>query len=490
MLFLRAAPLSTVPATPGTSMSIVFRLLALLALASITTLPLPSVYAQNGGNGGDDGDGDGDVFVFGDPIAGVDVDATGVLRVRQMDPRVAQQRLMAARAAEGADVMRQSDLRKISLQRLEAALADRLEQGRGPDDEMHSLAGLTGVDYVFFYPETGDIVIAGPAEGFVTDPTDRLVGIRSGKPVLMLEDLVTALRAYAPRQAPTRLISVSIDPTAEGLQRMQRFLTSIAGRVRPNDALRVAQGLKQNLGLQNVTIKGIPAATHFARVLVEADYRMKLVGIGLEQLPVPVKSYVARANPRMVAANAMERWYFQPNYDGISVSEDGLAMKINERRVQLVGENERVAAGGQRVQGRRPNKASQAFCGEFTEKYPQIARRVRVYAELQQLIDVAIAAAYIQESDFYGQAGWEMPVMGDETRFAVETYTAPSKVETAVNAIWKGNTLMTPLGGGVHVQPRLALQPSRLQVDSEGENVRAKQAAGPTDLADGQWWWD
>ena len=95
---------------------------------------------------------------------------------------------------------------------------------------------------------------------------------------------------------------------------------------------------------------------------------MKLIGIGLERLPVRVMSYVERAKPSTVAANAMERWYFQPNYDGVAVSEDGFAMKIKERGVQLVGANERVANGGQRVASGRVNKASQAFCLDFTNK--------------------------------------------------------------------------------------------------------------------------
>ncbi|MEM6474196.1 MAG: DUF1598 domain-containing protein, partial [Planctomycetota bacterium] len=282
---------------------------------------------------------------------------------------------------------------------------------------------------------------------------------------------------------------VSIDPTAEGLQRMQDFLASVRGRVQPSDAARLAQGLKQNLGLQTVSIRGIPTDTHFARVLVEADYRMKLIGIGLERLPMRFQSYVDRANPSAVAANAMERWYFQPRYDGISVSEDGLAMKINERGVELVGENERVA-GGRRVATRRVNKASQAFCNDFTEKFPAIAEKVRIYAELRQLMDISIAAAYIQEQDFYGQASWAMPVLGNESVYPVRRYTAPEQVETAVNAIWKGRTLMTPLGGGVQMQPRKALDSETLVVDREGRNLEIKQSAGPTGLTEGQWWWD
>lgn len=459
---------------------------SLLVIAALLVAWTTDASANNGGGGG--GGGGQTTALIGDPIAGIDVDATGVLKVRQFDPRLAQQRLAAARAAD-TNVMQPSELRKISLNRLEAAIEQNLEAGAGISEEMRALAGLTAVQYVFYYPDTQDIVIAGPAEGFFADPTERLIGTQTGRPTVLLEDLVTALRAYAPGQRATPIISVSIDPTAEGLQQMNNFLRSVRGRVRPSDANRLAMGLKDNLGLQNVTFKGIPTSTHFARVLVEADYRMKLVGIGLERLPVGLKSYVDRASPNSVAANAMERWFFQPNYDGIAVSEDGLAMKIKERGVQLVGENERVA-GGVRTKSGRVNRASQAFCKDFTDKFNLIASRVRIYAELRQLIDVAIAAAYIHEQDFYGQAAWNMPVLMDESKVSVETYNSPEQVETAVNAIWRGQTLMTPLGGGVAMRPKQALQSEHLVVDQAGENNKVKQQAGPANLADGQWWWD
>jgi hypothetical protein len=427
---------------------------------------------------------------FGQPIAGVEVDATGVLRVKQFDPRVAQQRLLAARNAAGAEVMKRSPLRKVSLNRLEAAVASAIAGGDSPSDEMLSMAGLTRIEYVFFYPDSNDIVIAGPAEGFVEDPAGRMVGIETGKPIVMLEDMVTALRAFAPGQKPTNVISVSIDPTQEGLQRLNQVLQAVRGNLRPSDAEELARTLKQNLGLQTVSIRGIPHSTNFARVLVEADYRMKLIGIGLEQLPVPMASYVERANPSQIASNAMERWFFVPNYDGVSVSDDGLAMKLNDRGVKLVGENERVGADGKRAASGKTNRASASFCLDFTKKYSMIADRVPVYAEMRNLIDSAIAAAYIQQQDFYGQANWDMAVFGDESKFAVETHTAPQQVETAVNAIWKGNTLMTPLGGGVNVQPRQALTSERLVVETDGATNELKQTVAPTKLAEGQWWWD
>lgn len=427
--------------------------------------------------------------LFGQPIAGVDVDAQGVLKVRQFDPRLAQQRFAEARMRRDSEIMQPSQLRKVSLNRLEATLSEHLDAGNPIPEEMKAMAGLTSIDYIFYYPDTKDIVIAGPAEGFFADPTDRYVGISSGRPSLLLEDMVTALRAYAPNSKPTPIISVSIDPTPEGLQRMQQFLASFGGQAQRGDTQRVAMGLKNNLGLQTVSIQGVPNSTHFARVLVEADYRMKLVGIGLEQIP-GVRSYVERANPHTIAASALTRWYFQPNYDAISVSEDGLAMKINDRGVELVGENERVINGVRTRAVGKPNRASTAFCHDFTKNYSKVAEKVRIYAELAQLIDVAVAAAYIQEQDFYGQAGWSMPVLLDESKVSVETYTAPEQVETAVNAIWRGNTLMTPLGGGVQMQPRLALKEEHVSKDTDGKVVQTKSEAGPSHLKDGQWWWD
>ena len=467
-------------------MSTARRLLCLGSRATLCVclfaLTVVSASAQDGG--------DGDDIIFNEtPIAGIDVDAAGVLKIKTFDPRLARQRLVAARAAAAdQEVMRDSDLRKVSLRRLEREIAAAVAEGRNLTEEMRALAGLTSIEYVFFYPEQNDIVLAGPAEGFTIDPTERLIGMDTGRPVVLLEDLVTAMRAYAPGADATGVISVSIDPTAEGLRRMQQFLARVRPSLRPGDARELAAGLKNNLGLQKVTFRGIPPQTHFARVLVEADYRMKLIGIGLERTPIRLMSYVERANPRTVASNAMERWYFQPNYDGVSVSDDATAMRIEERGVELVGANERVT-GGQRQRSARVNKASQAFTRDFTEKFNDIADRVRVYAELRQLIDVAIAAAYIQEQDFYTQAGWDGGVLMDESSVPVETYTAPVQVETAVNAIWKGNTLMTPLGGGVSIQPRMALRSDRVDVDTSGETVAVKNESFE-DLPAERWWWD
>ena len=424
-------------------------------------------------------------------LAGVVVDADGVVRKQVYeDPtgQVHRQRIAAAQAALNPEVSARSKLRKISLQRLERAIERQLADGREPTEEMRHLAGLTRVRYVFFYPDSRDIVIAGPAEGWMTDMTGRVRGIHTGDATVELEDLIVALRAHAPGKQAA-VIGCSIDPTQEGLARMQEFLRQLGGRATPNDTQFIVEGLRTSLGMQKVSILGVAPNTHFAQVLVEADYRMKLIGIGLEQPPVRLVSYVAKAKPRDVGRNALQRWYFTPDYQCVRVSEDQLGMELVGDGVQLVGADELVTADGARRRSSSVDRASQVFVNSFTTKYPELAKKSPVYAQLRNLIDLAVAAAFIQQQDYYGQADWRMEILGDEEKVPVETYNTPVEVETAVTSIWKGNQLMTPVGGGVDIQAHLALQTDKLLPDDRGDVARQRGDATPQ-LAAERWWWD
>jgi hypothetical protein len=443
----------------------------------------------------DDGtdEADVDTVIIGDAPAGVLINAEGVLSARrQLDSGgvLDRQRRREAVAALGRELARPSELRKVSLNRLERAIAKQLAGGEGPTDEMRYLAGLTSLDYVFFYPETDDIVIAGPAEGFMLDDYGRALGISSGRATLLLEDLIVALRAFGPDGKKAATVSCSIDPTEEGLVRMQQFLAQIGSRALPSDTRRIVEGLQKSLGLQVVTIKGVSPNTHLANVLVEADYRMKLIGIGLEEPPVRISSYVDRASPSNVARSALQRWYFVPDYETVRVSDDGFAVQLVGEAVKLVNADELVRADGTRQSSTKADGASRQFVESFTRRYGQLAQRVIVYAQLRNVIDMLVASAYIQQQDFYGQSGWSMEVFGNEKLMPVEVYTAPKQVETAVNAIWKGNVLMTPVGGGVHISPLRAISAEHVQPDEDGSVAQARDKVELKNLAEDQWWWD
>jgi hypothetical protein len=354
---------------------------------------------------------------------------------------------------------------------------------------MMNLAGLTRIQYVFFYPETKDIVIAGPAEGWFTDASGRVRGLSTGAPVIELQDLVVALRAFPPSGKEGPMIGCSIDPTQEGLQRVNAFLGRIGAVATPGDTAGIVNGIRNNLGMQVITVHGVPGSTHFAQVMIEADYRMKLIGIGLERPPVKLASYVDLASPSQVSRNSLQRWYFVPDYQCVRVSDDQLAMELVGEGVKLVGEDEVVSGDGSRQQAATSNRASQAFVHGFTKAYADLAKKVPVYAQLRNVIDMSVAAAFIQDQDLYSHADWQATTFCSEEKFPVETNPTPQKVDTAVASIWRGNRLSTPYGGGVEIRAEEAIAPLN-RLEDEGGKVGKARAEVRIELADGQWWWD
>lgn len=457
-------------------------LLSLAALVVVAALAVPQAQAQIGGGG-----------IGGNAAAGVAVDAQGVLRTTMVpDAGLSPERRRAAVAALPGELQRKSPLRKVALSRLEARVAAAAAAGRGIPDELEKLAGLTRVQYVFVYPgaegQAGEVVIAGPAEPWIADATGRIVGAESGAPTVLLEDLAAALRCFAPGHPQDRLVGCSIDPRQAGLAALQAFLKK-TGRVNPNvGADTIVAGMKDALGTQVVSVQGVSPATHLAQVMVEADYRMKLIGIGLEPPPVKMRTWIELAEGGAVAANALQRWYFVPDYQCVRISEDDLAIELVGQGVKLCGADEVVQADGQRLGANRADKASRTFTETFTRKYAEIAGRTAVYAQLRTLIDLLVAAAYMQEHDAFGKAGWGAEKLRDEKVYAIERLTPPTEVETAINAVWRNNRLLTPIGGGVTVHPRRALDPPNLLVDEKGAVDAAR--TGAQDLPADGWWWD
>jgi hypothetical protein len=419
------------------------------------------------------------------------VDADGVLRKKEFpDPsgQLTRDRMLAARANLDRRIAKSSKLRKVSINRLEAVIKANLDKQLPPSDDMLHLAGLTRVQYVFYYPDTRDIVLAGPAEGWAADLSGRVCGIETGKAVLELEDLVVALRAYPPSGHRTPVILCSIDPTPEGLAKVQAFLGSI--NPGPDDADLIVDGLRTSLGFQNIRVEGVPVNSHFAQVLIEADYRMKLIGLGMEKPAVKMASFVDRASPGATNKKAMQRWYFIPDYQSVRVAADSLGMELVGAGVKLVDEDEIVGSDGGRKTTGKSNKASKAFVTAFTKNYADIAARTPVYAQMRNCIDLAISAAFIQQQDYYAKAGWQMATFANEAAVPVATLNVPLRVETVVAAVWKGNTLMTPIGGGVQMQPVRALERKNTLPDEDGKISELRESIAVGDLPADHWWWD
>lgn len=448
-----------------------------------------------GGNAGGGNAGAGNGTGLG--TGGIEVDASGVLQARTLMGNAAalnRQRFAAAKATINEDLQKPSRFRKISLNRLEKEVKKLVDAGLPIPADMQYLAGLTKITNVFFYPETQDIVIAGPAEGYFINADNHVVGMKSGLATLQLQDLIVALRCFSPDGKKTSIISCSIDPTQQGLANFRDTYTKIArsGRFQRGMENEVVQLYKQSLGMQQITVNGVSTKTNFARVLVEADYEMKMIGIGLKSPPrgVKITSFIEKAKPNSVAKSSLQRWFFQPDYDCVHVNEDETAMELVGNGVKLVGEDESVVANGQRKRTGGVNRASMAYCNTFTRAYPQMAEKAPLWGELRNVIDMSVVAAFIQKMDFYAKSEWDLGVFADESKLAVEILDAPTQVAPVANAVWKGSYFMSPIAGGVNIQPRVALNSDRIKKDEDGSIDKAKNGVELSGLSDGQWWWD
>jgi hypothetical protein len=403
-----------------------------------------------------------------------------------------KRRRAAAAAALDPEVAKPSPLRKVSLNRLEAAIGARLDAGLPVPAEMQLLAGLTRLQYVFFVPETNDIVIAGPAEGWWLDLANRPVGLDSGQPILELRDLLVALRAFPADGAATERIAVSLETTAEGEKRFQQYVAGLGERVQGDAdelAPQIAAGMRVRLGPAEIKFHGISPRTHLAQVLVEADYRMKQIRLGLEIPPINISSMAERALPQELARSAGWQFIFVLHDQCVRVSGDGLAVEMAAAGPKLITERERRLARGERLPADAADKAASGFARAVTANYDQLAQKLVVFGQLRNALDMILAAALMKQHHYYGRSGWQAEIFRSEAKLPVQRLAVPQHVELIINTIPKGRAVLFTTGA-IEIIPRQALARDRLLADEGGKLDALRMALQAGRIPQTRWCWD
>lgn len=449
----------------------------------ITTTVEPDTWDEVGGPG-----------TIADYPNGVYVDALGVLKKfkPEVDRSLASIRKDAAIASSGRDPRKTSPLRKVSLPRLERAAQLLYAQGREPDGVMQTLAGLQKIQYVLIYPETGDIVLAGPAGDWRADAEGRIVDAEKGRPVVQLDDLVTVLRnAYSkdPR------FGCSITPTQENLAAAKATIDKWAAKsITPSQRGRWLEDIRAALGKQDITVHGIDPRSRAARVIVEADYRMKLVGMGLEPGVLGVQSYLQsidlKPGEAPPAMNVL-RWWFTLNYDALSATEPRDAFALKGPGVKVLSENELLTERGERVHTGASDELTSRFARSFTKHFEELAAKYPVYADLRNVFDLALVSALLQSEDLPGQVGWHLTHFGPDGDYRPAIGAAPTHTDTVVNhRVIGGKTIIAGISGGVSVDPRELVSQERIKTDTYGLLKGERRESAPQNLPRNAWWWD
>ncbi len=387
----------------------------------------------------------------GNAVGGISIDVAGVVGQPNNDAlKLLLNELRKEVQKAPGEMNVPAELRMVSLRSLERACQEALQNNLGKlPEEVRYLAGLQRIQYILVYPETNDIVLAGPAEGWKVDDRGYIVGNTTGRPVLLLDDLLVALRTA--EKARTEGISCSINPTEEGNLKLMSLLDSY----QRNRAVPPENAMKQAFGPQQVLITGVSPTTHFARVLVAADYRMKRIAMELEQSPVKgLPSYVDMIKNNRVnkGSNVNPRWWLTCNYEPLAKSDDGLAWEIRGPGVKAMTEENFVNAEGKTVSTGKTSPAAQKWADLMTAKYEELSVKDPIFGELRNLMDMCVVAAVIQRERLMDKADLKLPLIaGDASELRAEKWNAAKSIPPQFSFVKTSSGVVITASGGVQV---------------------------------------
>ena len=413
---------------------------------------------------------------FRSAVGGVAIDADGVLsEPTQQATQLLINRMKEMTQPADGEMNEADELRRVSLKGLLKIVAESAAKETELPDEVRYLAGIQRVKYVFVYPEQNDIVLAGPGEGWTVTDSGDVVGITTGQPVLQLDDLLVALRTS--KQAREVGISCSIDPTQEGIRRMQTV-----ARKAGTFSKSVLPRMEKALGPQQISITGVPNDSHFARVLVAADYRMKRIAMHLEPSPMrELPSFLSMLkSTNAKVTNVMPRWWLACDYEPMARTADGMGWELRGPGVKVMTESEFVDTDGNRKRLGKSGKIAQKWADTMTAHYEDLSKKSAIFGQLRNLMDLSVIAAVIDKNNLDEQAGIDLSQLASDD-IPHQSFDAPKTVSSKCSFTKRGREFLITASGGVEIESWHVADKS--QVDARVSKVYDEAAE-----AGSSWW--
>lgn len=423
-------------------------------------------------------------------VGGVMIAPSGSVRTATK----AERREMAAIIADHVDEIRgdlamPAQTRVLSLSGLTAAIND-VSMGKTPlSDELIYLAGLQRIDYVLVDRENNDVCIAGPAEPWRVAEDGSVVGQTSGQSPIRLIDLMMAFASV--EDARDGGISCSIEPTAEGRRKLQTMLRGVKLRPGQNPS-SLEPAMRQAFGPQMILVDGVPNDSRMARTMVAADFEMKRIAMGLAPSPVDeVPSYLQMARNAKHGASQNPRWWLTCDYDAIARDEDRTTWRLSgssdtNRRVKTMTDLDMVHRDGSVAAGGQSDVLAQAWADKMTEYYESMSVAIPVLADLENIMDVTVAATLITQENLAGDVGMDLSTLSNPSgSLEPVSYPTPESVDPQCSFIrGRAGWVVTASGGidisGFEVVENQQIDPS-LSETAAGLLTKTNQS---------RWWWD
>ncbi len=426
---------------------------------------------------------------------GVRVDAHGLLSVKsQRDATNNLDQIGAELRSQSLnqDLTNATDFRMISLKALESAVAQQLAAGQPVVSSLKNLGGMYRVDYVLIDAANHDVILGGPAGAWKYDQNGTAVSVVNGQPVLQLDDLVTLTRVFSAEGL--NIFGCSIDPREEGMKKLKEFVaaSSNQGALSPGQVKSWVSDLQEQLGLQDIRFYGVPADSRVARVIIEADYRMKLIGVGKLDGGQNIPSYfdlMTTAEQKSGSLDAL-RWWLTVQCDAVTHNESRSVFAIDNCSVLCQSENQFVSAQGQSIPTGKADATNQLFAQNLTNNYADLASRDTVFADLKNVFDLALVAAIMHREHASQRADFDAGCFAVNGAYRPQSHGAPKVVDSVVNhRVYRGKDIVVQVAGGVRADVMSLFE----QEDFLTQSPRLDELKSDIQSAqreNGQWWWD
>jgi len=369
-----------------------------------------------------------------------------------------------------------SAVRAVSLRVLQEQL--RQSEGQPLPDQLRDLGGLTRLDGFIVDRKTRDVVLVGIAD--------------ASSQALRTEDFVVALRNAWKKHSDTadpqpslRFLGCSIDHDPGTFQVLMQTAQRLARQgPMPGDTERWNKLCERPM---QISLGGVAASAHFARVLVEADLTLKKLVMGVDRPDPSFRSLVdyikeqaelvAKTGGRAVLLPLLHVWLVP----GANVYAEGGNVTWLDACPVVMSSEECLVMDGKFACTGRSHPPVEKFSGYFSSHYSEIARARPEFARLESLYRiVAIARVFkykgIERSISYLLDSFVVPAV--ET--PASTPGLPQLVRTAKPKLLFGIKIekwVLPACGGIDMdidveQAEVTTRPALEELESKLLNAR------------------
>ena len=416
-------------------------------------------------------------------VGGVKIDAQGVIQqgFENLDESTLRQVQDYLDSADH-DISKSTKMRMISLRGLEEAITETNRSGEKLPAEVQYMAGLQRVEFVILSPETNDVILAGPAEGWKVAADGSIVGASTNRPVIHLEDFLVAMRSVDAANRGTG-ISVSIDPTPQGVEQLSKLFAQLARR---RDFSPSMQGeVERVMGDQQISLTGVPQDSRFAHVLVAADYKMKRIAMGLEASPIQaLPSFLDLAvNGKAKLVRTSPRFWMECNYQPLAKSDNGQVWQLRGQGVKTLCEETVVSRNGEKRI--KPNRFASKWADLMTKHFDELAAADATFGELRNVMDLSVVGALMKQQQMMQTVSLEIPAILGLTEVATTpAWTVPKKVPTQCSFARLSQSWLVTASGGVTVDSWGVAD--KFEVDAKVGEVAQVALKRNAD----RWWWN